>query len=54
MALLKALLATIGLFGVAIFITWLGHQEVIGTIAVLAIVFIAITYCFYDVFKSIK
>lgn len=51
MALLKALLATIGIFGVSTFMAWLGHQGIIGTIAVLAIVFAGLTYAFYDMFK---
>lgn len=51
MALLKALLATTGIFGISIFMAWLGHQETIGVIAVLAIVFAGVTYAFYDMFK---
>ena len=52
MTLLKALLATSGIFGFSIFMAWLGNQGAIGIIAVLTIVFIGITYVFYDIFKQ--
>lgn len=51
MALFKALLATIALFGGSIFLAWLGHQGAIGAIAVLTIIFIATIYAFYGSFK---
>ena len=42
MKLLKALLATIGIFGFSFFMVWIAHQGMFGFIVMLAVVFVMV------------
>lgn len=52
MKVLKALLATIGVFGVSIFLSWVSNQGVYGEILLWASVFLMVFTGFYCIINN--